>query len=903
MPLQTYRRKRHFERTSEPRGSAALERQRKKSAAKLQFVIQKHDATRLHYDFRLELDGVLKSWAVPKGPSLDPAERRLAVHVEDHPLEYGTFEGVIPEGQYGAGPVLLWDRGTWTPVGEEDPRQAYKRGRLKFELQGEKLRGAWDLVRMHGRADERSGRENWLLIKERDRFAKAGDGDGVVTRRAKSVKTGREIEQIGVRRRAATPSQRAARVKIMAPGGAKKTRRSRDRLSAQAKRNAPSREPDASEIPRARRADRIPNFLPQLATFVDEAPVGDEWLHEVKFDGYRILTVVNDGEVRLITRNGKDWTAKFGPVAEAVKGMALPDAVLDGEAVVMNERSVSSFQLLQRALLEQRGAEIRYFVFDLPYWSGFDLRECRLDDRRRLLKEVLAAHLPGGAGGPIAFSENIVGHGAAVQREACRLGLEGIVSKRADSPYESRRTRTWVKSKCGGSQELVIGGWQESQAQGRGIRSLFLGYYDSNGRLVHAGKVGSGFDEASLATLRRKLKALERPTSPFAAGVPASRKGAHWIEPKVVAHIAFTEWTQDGRLRHPVYLGLREDKPASEVRREMPKHLARTTAQTTRAALSRTKKGIETAPARAKDDRRERAAVKERVPARIKSKSQAPEVEGVAITHPDRVVFAEMGVTKLQVAEYYSAIGPKMMPYLEDRPVSLVRCPKGPGGTCFFQKHMDIRGLRGLRTVPIKESSGTRESVIVEEPVGLISLVQWNTLELHGWGSRAEDLEHPDKMVLDLDPGPGVTRQRLMEAAFTVKRLVESRGLIGFPLLTGGKGVHVVVPLKRRADWETVKAFARSIAAEMVEAEPDRYVLKMTKSERAGKIFVDYLRNGRGATSIVPYSTRAREGATVAWPVGWAGLRKTEAPTLTVAKAPKTDPWRDFVKAKKPIKA
>jgi bifunctional non-homologous end joining protein LigD len=785
--LAAYRRKRNFAVTKEPRGGRA--------AGSRLFVIQKHAASRLHYDFRLELDGTLKSWAVPKGPSVDPSAKRLAVHVEDHPIEYGSFEGVIPKGEYGGGTVMLWDRGRWEPVG--DARSSYRKGRLKFRLHGEKLRGIWNLVRMTGPASEDG--KNWLLIKDRDDDA---GGNEPTESKEKSVATGRSMDSI-------------ARGRVRRP-------------------NAPE----------AHRGKAPSGFSPQLATLASEAPEGDDWLHEIKLDGYRILAFVAGGRVRLQSRNGLDWSARFPQVVRAVHKLPMKDAVIDGEVVALRPDGTSDFQQLQNVMRSKEPANIAYFAFDLPFYAGNDLRALPLAER----KSVLAGLLAGAGSGVVRFSEHFRGDGENVLKHACGLGLEGIVSKRADAPYESRRSATWLKVKCSSRQEFIIAGWTDPRGARHGFGSLLLAHHDAEGRLVYSGKVGTGFNNALLAGLSRRLRAIERRSHPLDLPPPQSQtRGAHWVRPAIVVEIEFTEWTKDGRLRHPSFVGLREDKAPAKVVREIPR------------------KGATPAPR-----------------------------YGARLTHPDRVLWPDAKITKAGLAAYYESVAGLMLPHVVGRPLAIVRCPEGLGSPCFFQKH---------------PSSKTSEHLTVEDLDGLISLVQMGALEIHPWGAATERLDRPDRLIFDLDPGPGVTWAHVVEGALAIRDRLAAAELRSFVRTSGGKGLHVVSPLARRTSWDDLKSFARGVAEELAHDRPARYVAAAAKSRRRGRIFIDWLRNGEGATAVASYSTRARPGAPVATPLRWDELAAIGGgDAFTVASMAKRlaeagDAWPDFFSLKQSIAA
>jgi bifunctional non-homologous end joining protein LigD len=859
MALTEYRRKRDFKRTPEPAGNISSEPR----AAERVFVVQKHAATRLHYDFRLELEGVLKSWAVPKGPSVDPADRRLAMHVEDHPMAYGDFEGVIPKDQYGGGTVLLWDRGTWRAEG--DPHESYRAGSLKFTLHGEKLRGGWALVKIRGGGggDGRS----WLLIKERDGEARPARSFRIVDARPESVATGRSLDEIaGVsdhvvdssRNRA--PRSAAARARKV-PAAARPARAARRVLSV-------------ADVPGARRTS-LPKFIkPQLATLVSKAPTGDQWLHEMKFDGYRILARLEHGKVRLLSRNGRDWTDHFPAVAAGVTRLSAERAMLDGEVAVMLPDGTTSFQALQNVLTGTGRDQLVYILFDLLHLDGYDLTDARLEDRKAVLKRLLGPR----ASAPLRYSDHVIGSGPEFFDRACRLGLEGAVSKRRDAPYRGTRGSDWLKIKCQKEQEVVIGGFTDPEGSRIGIGALLGGVYE-NGQLLYAGKIGTGFSSQTLRDLKRRLEPLEQTTCPFAMR-PTGVARAHWVKPELVAQVTFTEWTADGKMRHPSFKGLREDKPAAEVVRERPQRTEQAVTNNSRASAARSP---DLPAARSGDGSRE------------------VEVAGVRLTHADRVLYPPQGTTKLDLARFYESIAEWILPHLKDRPTTLVRCPEGTRGECFYQKHTGYWAPESVRRVKITEQKKTGEYLVVDSLPALIGLVQIGILEIHTWNSVVERLERPDRIVLDLDPGPGVDWPRVIDAARLVRARLDAAGLESFVKTTGGKGLHVVVPLRPGTTWEEGSAFARALADSMARDDPRAYIARMAKAERRGKIFIDYLRNVRGATSVAAYSTRAKPEAPVSVPLDWDELSpRIRSDHYTIANLSsrlgglKADPWARY---------
>lgn len=861
--LDTYRRKRDFSRTPEPEGEP------RPTGEQPRFVIQKHAARRLHYDLRLEMDGVLRSWSVPKGPSYDPADKRLAVQTEDHPLAYGDFEGIIPKGEYGGGTVMLWDRGTWEPLG--DAAAGYAQGNLKFRLQGERLQGGWALVRMGGQAGA-DGR-NWLLIKERDETV-ARERD-ITAEAQTSVATGRSLAQIAA--------------------------------SATAEVAAPSRELPPPP-PQARAAPLPDEFAPQLATLVKRAPQGEDWLFEVKLDGYRLLARRARAEdpPRLLTRNGHDWSERFGDIGEALAAVLPAGTLIDGELVALDARGVSDFQALQNALEAGPGAPLYYYAFDLPFYRGHDLRSLPLRQRKACLQALLEAR----PHPRVRYSDHLDADGELMQEQACRLGLEGIIAKRAQAPYRNRRGRDWLKIKCQQRQEFVIGGYSAPRGARTAFGALLVGAYEGD-RLRYCGRVGAGFDETTLHQLHARLAPLAQSAPAFEP--PPARSEARavtWTRPELVAEIAFTAWTAERRLRHPVFVALREDKPPAQVRLELPAPIATTPTaapgrlKNAKNATGRPEPGTTAGAADNESQRPSRSGGS----GRRSAERQTLEIAGVRLTHPDRVLFPEQGLTKADLARFYVDIAEQVLPHLRERPLSLLRCPRGKARKCFFQKHMDETLPPGLGRVTVPEKDRQADYVVVEDIGGLVGLVQLGVLELHPWGSRTDRLEQPDLMTFDLDPDPGLNFSDVVAAAREVRALLLELGLTSFVKTTGGKGLHVVVPLTRRAQWGEVKAFARALAGQLSAAAPGRYTDSIRKAQRQGRIFIDYLRNGRGATAVAAYTTRARTGAPVATPVRWEELgRLRSGAQYNVSNlrrrlaALREDPWEGFFQQRQSI--
>ncbi|KQV28396.1 DNA ligase [Rhizobium sp. Root1203] len=837
MALETYQAKRDFKVTPEPQGRSRGTTARGGNA--LSFVIQKHDATRLHYDFRLELDGVLKSWAVTRGPSLNPDDKRLAVHVEDHPLAYGDFEGIIPKGQYGGGTVIVWDRGTWTPHG--DAHKGYKKGHMEFELDGDKLKGRWHLVRIHGKPGDKH--ENWLLIKAQDEEARQ-KGD-ILRQRPESAKTGRKIEEVAKNPDATWQSQpkgnaKAAKAIAAAPKASRAKAVSFDK-------------------PAGARKAALPDFIePELAKLKPKPPAGADWIHEIKFDGYRLQIRLTKGKVTMLTRTGLDWTERFGRrLADAFSALPVDTAVIDGEVVVERDNGVSDFSALQKELSERRSDRFVFYAFDLLYLDGDDLRGAALTDRKNLLEKLLS-----GDGGMLRYSTHFTENGARVLDHARLLGLEGVISKRADSTYTSGRTGDWIKSKCSDRQEFVIGGYVPSTATKNAIGSLAMGYY-KDGKLKHAGRVGTGYPVSTAQMLYDRLSAIEQKKSTFDDALTTEeRRGLVYVQPRLVAEVEFQAWSSDGKLRHAAFRGLREDKAAGDVMRETEKTTARELPQSS-----------------------------------------------VTLTHPDRIYWPDEGVTKQGLASYYAQVWRFMEPYVIKRPLALLRCPDGIGGhQRFFQKHA-WKGMNPhIEQIADPKDKGGEKLLRIAGFDGIVALVQSAVLEIHPWGATTDSWEKPDMITMDLDPAEDVTWGEVIAAAQELKQRLEGAGLAAFVKTSGGKGLHVVTPLQPKAGWVQVKAFAKALADSMSKDHPERYLATATKAKRNGKIFIDYLRNGRGNTAVAAYSTRARPGAAVSMPLDWGELTEEIGPAyFTVDNAParleamSRDPWSDFFSAAVPL--
>jgi bifunctional non-homologous end joining protein LigD len=862
--LARYREMRHFDKTAEPVGQHPKSTTTPGNA--LPFVVQKHAATRLHYDFRLGWRGVLKSWAVTKGPSYVTADKRLAVQVEDHPMEYGGFEGVIPKGEYGGGTVMIWDQGTWEPLGNVDEDLA--RGNLKFILHGTKLKGKWVLVRMGGKA-ARESKPNWLLIKEHDDFERTPADPAITDQEPNSAVTGRDFDKIA--------------------GEKDHTWSSKSGLQEPTK-DTKTAEPKKLNLPKLSTAQKesFPDFIPPaLAYSVTDPPNGDNWIHELKLDGYRIQAQVHDGAkgksgVRLLTRKGLDWTHRMPEIAEAVSQIPVKDAVFDGEVVVTDSSGLSSFASLQAAFQGKKTGDMTFFVFDILHLDGNNTRVLPLLERKEIVR-TLVSQLPDDT--PVRFSEHFQTNGSVMFDEACKLGAEGIVSKLASGKYISGRDRSWTKAKCVLEQEFVIGGYTLPNNGSHGVGALHIGYYKGKD-LYYAGKTGTGFSQEVSGQLRDRLEKMKRKESPFVVTPADVKRKTIWVDPKLVAQIGFRTWTNDGLIRQSAFKGLREDKPASEVVKEQ---------------------ALQTKDLDAASDGPSSVVSTKKLAKTAVTQKTALDVK---LTHADKVIDVESGLTKQALAEYYQEIAPHLLPHIAGRPVSIIRCPNGSGEKCFFQRHLSSSLPRGVEGIEItnKEGSETEMYITLSTREALVGLAQMNVFELHPWGSTNDDIEHPDRLIFDLDPDAAIPWPILAEAALEVRARLKKLGLQSFVKVTGGKGIHVISPLERILDWPALKSFAHSFVLNMENENPTMYLTKMTKVARKDKIYLDYLRNERGATAVAPYSPRARSGMPVSMPLAWSELSEKSAPRFRVVDFAewksrlKRDPWKGLLSLKQRLK-
>ncbi|MGE3317946.1 MAG: DNA ligase D [Candidatus Berkiella sp.] len=802
--LHQYQQKRNFKQTHEPKG-------KKQDKSNHHFVVQMHAARHLHYDFRLEQNGVLKSWAVPKGPSLDPSVKRLAVQVEDHPVEYKDFEGVIPQGEYGGGTVMIWDQGTW---GKIDDGKDLETGAITFSLKGEKLKGKWKLIQI------KTDPKNWLLIKAKDDEACPQDKYDIVEEEPFSVVSGRTLTEIKDEENALWHEKNSKPRKYNLPKSIK---------NAVPKRQLPKK------------------FPPQLATLVENPPKGDDWLHEMKFDGYRLISVIND-EVKLITRGQQDWTDKFTQLAVAIEKLRLNDTVLDGELVALDEKGLPNFQLLQKAIKDNSTNKLVYYVFDVIYYQGYDLSSLQLQQRKAILEKILPHNHP-----LIRYSSHIKGHGERVFKRAAKLGFEGIVSKNSHSHYSHQRNKDWLKTKINQRQEFVVGGFTAPEGERAYLGALLIGYYGDNNKLHYCGRVGTGFTDDSLHALYTALKNMTIKKSPFAKPVDKS-DNVTWVKPNLIIEVEFKEWTEDYLLRHPSFKGVRNDKTPKQVSIE--------------------------------------------------------EVHSsVKLTHPEKILYPKDNISKQQLADFYHVIHEWILPHIINRPISLLRCPNGIDDACFYQKHLSSKDLiDNLKTIIVQEKHKKEPYIYLENMDGLIQLVQMGTLEIHPWSSSIVNIERPNYVTFDLDPADDIAWKEVVKAAFQIKDELENLDLRSFVKTTGGKGLHIVAPIAPRYSWEEVSHFARTFAQFVTLKYPDKYIDTMSKVKRKGKIFVDYLRNQRGATAIAAYSTRARTGAPVSTPLSWQELSpKMHSDQFTLHNLPKRlhslsqDPWEDYFRLKQKI--
>lgn len=863
--LDTYHRKRNFSRTPEPAGSVDELMDLADSTKGGKFVIHKHDASRLHYDLRLEQNGVLTSWAVPKGPSLVPGEKRLAVKVEDHPLEYGDFEGTIPEEEYGGGTVMLWDRGRWAPL-EPQKNKKQQDGRLDFVLAGEKLQGVWTLVRTNGRDSKKANQ--WLLIKRHDSVSDASELTDL------SVATGRSMEEIATGISAEKNDERSKSKRQAKPKKQPKLSKS----SAQSLKPEVAQPLDVASIAGAKKKTMPKKLEAVLASPVKTAPEGEQWLHEIKFDGYRILAKQVDGEVQLISRNGNDWTKKFAEIRQRLEKLAVDNVILDGEIIALAQDGTSSFRNLQEALSARDTRGLVYQLFDILYLNGYDLTSLPLQRRKVILHQLLTNSGLLDSSSIIRYTDHILGQGPEFFQQACQLGLEGIISKKVESTYHGGRGNIWLKCKCSTHEEFLICGYTRPNGARKGFGALLLGAWHDD-QLVYTGRVGTGFSRNVLLSVYERLRELASDSCPF-SNPPEDASGVRWVQPELVAEVEFSEWTRDGVLRHSSFRGLREDKNPQEIR--LPEAAPRPSSPAAKRVTAK--------------------------PSEKVRRSAAGAIAGVKLTNPDRILFPDQGITKLHLAQYYEEIADWILPHISNRPLSLVRCPDGRTGECFFQKHPRSAISEAIPRIDIAEKESTKPYFYVTSLPHLIGLVQAGALELHVWGSKVNNLECPDQLVFDLDPASNVAMSEIFRVAEELRRRLDELGLNTFLRVTGGKGLHLVVPLVPKLTWYEAKAFCRGLAQRAASDDKKRLTANMSKSKRHGRTFIDYLRNGRGATAIASYSTRARPGAPVAVPVSWDELNETLTPNRYTLEnlsrrlgALRQDPWAGFEDARRPL--
>jgi bifunctional non-homologous end joining protein LigD len=870
MGLSEYHQKRQFSQTPEPQGDPSVD---SASANQFRFVVQKHDARNLHYDLRLEMDGVLLSWAIPKGPSLDPAQKRLAIHVEDHPLEYLHFEGVIPKGEYGGGTVLVWDTGTWAPVNAN----GYATGDFKFELDGEKLQGRWMLVH----TGKRKKTKQWLLFKERDGAARDHAEFDVLTASPASILTGRTIDQVAEQADAVWPAADTRQTQATVTSRP-------DGSTATADHSGPLGELTA--IPGNRRSKMPSKIAPMLPTSTKSAPTGNRWVHEIKYDGYRMLAHIENKQVRFFSRNGHDWSDKLPKLRAELAQLPVETAVIDGEVAFVTDTGTTDFQALQNTIGKGRDQQLTYYAFDLLHLDGHDLTGCQLIDR----KAVLANYVPHEKLPSVLFSDHIEGDGPIVFQQACQLGTEGIVSKLAAGKYVEGRTSDWLKKKAFLSHEFVLGGYTESTTK-QPFGSLIVGAHNDAGELIYVGRVGTGFNARTMADLAMRFAPLATTTSPFINAADCKPdQPVHWLEPQLAIEVEYAAFTRENILRHPSYRGLRDDVPLSHI--TLASMQSGSVAATGKQRVSR-KRSSKAAPGSPSAASTPKAAV------------QRGDLSKIQMTNPERLMYPSAGVTKIGIATYYAQVAERMLPHVVDRPLALVRCPQGYGEKCFFQKSRAQGMPDSLQEVQVTTAGKKPQSaMIVRDLAGVISLVQFSALEIHTWCCQVDRPDRPDKIIFDLDPDESLPFARVASAAILLRDLLGELGLESFVKTTGGKGLHVVVPIVRTLAWSDAKRFAFQIGKQMVARSPGRFTTSSSKPARRGKIYIDYLRNTFGATAIAAYSTRSRPTASVATPIHWEEVTTIQnAAAFTVTNFPRrletqpADPWAELLNTKQTI--
>lgn len=901
MGLKKYKEKRNFKITGEPSGVI------KKKEGKKVFVIQKHNASHLHYDFRLELNGVLKSWAVPKGPTLDPKIKRLAIEVEDHPIDYASFEGIIPEKQYGAGIVMIWDKGEW--ICEGNPIEAFKKGHLKFTLKGDKLKGQWHLIKV--KSQPYSAKQNaWLLIKIKDEFADSSID--VLKKYPKSVVSNRTTEEIGQAKNKDNINKKSLKSKV---SKRPKNILSNNKMMDSNKTINEDLHLLLEKLPLAKKKSMPNHIFPELAFLVDKTPDTDEWIHEIKYDGYRIICFIKNKKIKLITRNGNDWTSDFSSLLPEIEALNLNNVIFDGEMVAIDKKGKLSFQFLQDSIKKNIETPYIYFIFDILYCNGYDLTQIPLIDRKALLQTILENY---SHQNDVIYSKHIIGHGSLVFQEACAQEMEGIISKKIDSPYEFHRSHAWVKSKCTLGQEFIIIGFTKPKRSRQYLGALLLGFYNEKHELIYCGKVGTGFNHKTLADLYQQFSKIIQKKPPLNnIDLIKNRKDIIWIKPQLIAEIHFTEFTRDGILRHPSFISLRSDKKPKQIHREKAIYLhpsrLKKRAHSMHSMENLIHSDIDNKPYKpdnigarktnlSNDKKNDKKAI-------FKYNKNQNEIiiDDVKITHPNKILYPDSNISKIDIISYYESVIDLLLPHWVNRPLSVLRCPEGFKQQCFFQKHFQKK-VFSKHLFPIKIKSEKEDYFYIKNKQGLLTLIQMNVLEFHPWGSKVDNIEKPDRITFDLDPGPDISWEALIEATLFIREQLKIIGLESYLKTTGGKGFHIVIPIMRTLPWEDMYSFTKDFAFKMTEVKPEIFVATMAKSKREGKIFLDYLRNSKEATAVGVYSTRARNKASISTPLFWEEIHQInsadEFNIMNISirlKNINQNPWEGFFEIKQSI--